>query len=77
MRSEPSRAEPEIDGRDVFDGAAVDWPIDTAATISVGTAAAQARTMSRLKRIVPFPLAFEARHEHDSRGREIPCVRRV
>jgi hypothetical protein len=53
---DPSRAEPEIDGRDVFDGAAVACPNEAAATINVGTAAAQASKMSRLKRIVPFPL---------------------
>jgi hypothetical protein len=40
----------------VFDGDAEVWPSEVAATISVGTAAAQARTINRLKRIVPLPL---------------------
>lgn len=56
VRSDPSRADPEMDGSEVFDGAAVAWPCDAAATANADTAAAHAKTINRLMRIVPFPL---------------------
>ncbi|MGH2998853.1 MAG: hypothetical protein ACRDNM_06085 [Gaiellaceae bacterium] len=73
--SEPSRAEPEMDGSDVFDGEAVDCPSEVAATINVGTAAAQAMAIIRLKRIVPFPLIeVDKARVPDAERIMYPCV---
>jgi hypothetical protein len=63
VSSDPSRAEPEIDGSDVFEGAAAVTPSDPAAPTNAAAVAAPAKRSVRLKRIVPSPFCDSiARH---------------